>query len=152
MHLFSFESKPTCLCYACMEFWCTVLSVLRSPTSKSCGAPAYSPCLERQALLAEQHSKATHACLLLQVHVVELQLSRDEALRRHQAAAAAEAAGLEAVGLGAEASQSLLGEASCMPQPQQQSQQPEDQVGVPVCGVPVQKGACHLLPHLFLAM
>jgi hypothetical protein len=76
-----------------------------------------------------QQSSATHVCLLLQVHVVELQLSREEALRRHQAAAAAEAAGLEVVGLGAEASQSLLGEASFMPQPQQ----PEDQVGLLTC-------------------
>lgn len=71
-----------------------------------------------------QQLRAVHVCLL-QVHVVELQLSREEALRRHQAAAAAKAAGLEVVGLGAEASQRLLGEASFMPQPQQ----PEDQVG-----------------------
>lgn len=62
------------------------------------------------------------AVCLLQVHVVELKLTREEAARRHEAAAAAAAAGLEVADLGAEASQGLLGEASFMPEQQQQQQ------------------------------
>lgn len=67
--------------------------------------------------------------VFVQVHVVQLKLSREEAVRRHDAAAAAAAAGLEVADLGAEASQGLLNEASFMPQQQPQSE--EDQVGCP---------------------
>lgn len=47
---------------------------------------------------------------------MELQLTLDEASRRHATANAAAAAGLEVRDLGPEASQGLLAEASFMPQ------------------------------------
>jgi len=61
-----------------------------------------------------------------QVHVVELQLSKEEAAKRRSAANAAAAAGLEVADPGPEASQSLRGEASFM---MQQPQLQPDQVG-----------------------
>lgn len=100
------------------------------------GLPRRTPC--PQAFFA-----CFEFCLdviwLLQVHVVELKLSREEASRRHEAAVAAAAAGLEITDLGAEASQSLLGEASFMPEHQQQQQQPAGQVGS-VIGTTCQNG------------
>ena len=72
-----------------------------------------------------------------QVHVVELQLSQDEASRRHAAANAAAAAGLEVADLGAEASQGLLGEASFMPQQPQLAADAPQQVMDQGCGCTV---------------
>jgi hypothetical protein len=65
-----------------------------------------------------------------QVHVVELTMSREEAVRRHEAAAAASALGLEVADLGAEASRGLLEEASFMPEQQQLLLQPDEQVSL----------------------
>lgn len=66
------------------------------------------------------------ACCIAQVHVVELQLSKEEAAKRRSAANAAAAAGLEVADSGPEASANLPGEASFMVQ---QPQLQPDQVG-----------------------
>lgn len=73
-------------------------------------------CRSEQQATCSAASLSALTPLAAQVHVVELKMSREEAVRRHEAAAAAAALGLEVADLGAEASRGLLEEASFMPQ------------------------------------